>query len=84
MLLLIQECMLTLLTEVAGVACTAGILYLYWNTMTKNKSKEYHTVQIYPSFFSVLTDQITAISFPQNVYCKSINKKGRDQNLCLF
>ena len=44
MLLLIQECMLTLLTEVAGVACTAGILYLYWNTMTKNKSKEYHTV----------------------------------------
>lgn len=40
MLLFIQECMLTLLIEVFGVACTAGILYLYWNAMTKSRNRK--------------------------------------------
>lgn len=37
-MLFIQQLMLTLLAELFGVACTAGIIYLYWNVMTK-KSK---------------------------------------------
>lgn len=35
MVLLIQNFLLTLLAEGFGVACTAGIIYLYWNIMTK-------------------------------------------------
>lgn len=35
MLLLITKSLLTLFAELAGIACTAGILYLYWNCMTK-------------------------------------------------
>lgn len=38
MMLFIQEFLLTLLVEMAGVACVAGILYLYWTAMTQ-KSK---------------------------------------------
>lgn len=34
MLLLIPKFLLTLLAEAAGVGCTAGLLYLYWNYMT--------------------------------------------------
>lgn len=37
MALLIQSFLLTLLIELAGVACIAGVLYLYWNIMTKRK-----------------------------------------------
>ena len=37
MLLLIQNLLLTLLTELFGVVCTAGVLILYWNFMTRKK-----------------------------------------------
>lgn len=37
MMLYIQLFAQTLLAEVIGVACVAGVLYLYWNTMTKKK-----------------------------------------------
>ena len=33
----VQQFLLPLLAELFGVACTAGILYLYWNAMTKEK-----------------------------------------------
>lgn len=33
----VQQFLLTLLAELFGVACTAGILCLYWNAMTKEK-----------------------------------------------
>ena len=42
MLLLITKSLLTLFAELAGIACTAGILYLYWNCMTKNTGKALH------------------------------------------
>ena len=38
MLLLIEDFMMTLLVELAGVACTAGVLYVYWNAMTIKKN----------------------------------------------
>lgn len=38
MLLLIQNILLTLLVEIFGVACAAGVLYVYWNYMTRKKS----------------------------------------------
>lgn len=37
MLSLIQECLLTLCAELAGVACVAGVLYLYWNGLCHKK-----------------------------------------------
>lgn len=37
-MLCVQQFLRTLLIEFFGVACTAGILYAYWNMMTK-KSK---------------------------------------------
>lgn len=37
MLLLIQKFLLTLLAECFGVACTAGILYIYWNVIAGKK-----------------------------------------------
>lgn len=37
MSLLFQSFLLTLLAELFGVACAAGVLYLYWNIMTKKK-----------------------------------------------
>ena len=37
MLLLTQKFLLALFIEVAGVMLTAGILYLYWEFMTKKK-----------------------------------------------
>ena len=38
-MLFVQQFLQTLLIEVAGVSCTAAVLYLNWNTITK-KSKE--------------------------------------------
>lgn len=40
MMLYVQQFTLTLLAELGGVACVAGVIYLYWNMMTrKNKRK---------------------------------------------
>ena len=38
MLLLIQNILLTLLVEIFGIGCVAGVLYVYWNYMTRKKS----------------------------------------------
>lgn len=38
-MLFVQQFLLTLLAELFGVACTAGVLYVYWNAMTKKKNK---------------------------------------------
>ncbi len=35
MLCLIQEFLQTLLVELIGVACTAGVMYGYWNILSK-------------------------------------------------
>mgnify|MGYP003397468408 FL=1 len=37
MMLYIQQFLQTLLAEVLGVACVAGVLYVYWNAMTKKE-----------------------------------------------
>lgn len=37
MLLIMQNFLLTLLVEGFGVACTAGVLYGYWNLMTRKR-----------------------------------------------
>lgn len=37
MMFYIQQFLQTLLVELFGVACTAGVLYVYWNAMTKKK-----------------------------------------------
>ena len=37
MMTMIIACIQTLLVELAGVAAFAGILYVYWNVMTKAK-----------------------------------------------
>lgn len=38
MMFYVQQFILTLLAEFFGVACVAGVLYVYWNVMSK-KSK---------------------------------------------
>ena len=35
MMFYVQQFLLILFTELFGVACTAGVLYLYWNAMTR-------------------------------------------------
>lgn len=37
MMTIIIACIQTLLVELAGVAALTGILYVYWNVMTKAK-----------------------------------------------
>lgn len=37
MLWLIPKFLLTLLAELIGVACTAGVMYAYWNILSKKK-----------------------------------------------
>lgn len=37
MMLYIQLFLQTLLAELFGVACVAGVLYLYWNALGKKK-----------------------------------------------
>ena len=37
MMLYIQQFLYSLLAEVLGVACVAGVLYVYWNAMTKKE-----------------------------------------------
>lgn len=37
MMFYVQQFLLTLCAELFGVACVAGILYVYWNVMTKKK-----------------------------------------------
>lgn len=39
MVLFVQEMLRVLLVELFGVAATAGIIYLYWNYMTKNRQQ---------------------------------------------
>lgn len=36
MVLFVQEMLQVLFVELFGVAATAGVIYLYWNYMTKN------------------------------------------------
>lgn len=37
MILFVQQTLLVLFAELAGVAVTAGVLYVYWNSMTKKR-----------------------------------------------
>lgn len=37
MMFYVQQFLQTLLAELFGVACTVGVLYLYWNIMTREK-----------------------------------------------
>lgn len=37
---MIQTFLCALGVELFGVACTAGVLYLYWNFMTKKKKAD--------------------------------------------
>ena len=37
MVLFAQEMLQALFVELFGVAATAGVIYLYWNFMTKNR-----------------------------------------------
>lgn len=39
-MLYVQQFLQTLLIEVVGVAGTAAVLYLYWNTITKKKANK--------------------------------------------
>lgn len=38
--MIMQNILWALIVETFGVACTAGILYLYWSFMTKKKKED--------------------------------------------
>lgn len=37
MIMFVQQMLQVLLAEIAGVAVTAGVIYVYWNSMTKKR-----------------------------------------------